>query len=141
MNSTRIFGSALLLFAAAAAAAAAPPSPAASVNLDGSTSRATARGPTLAASVSRQLRQDDVPSRTLRPGASELAAQAEADLAARDAARRAPRLKAERQNLKGRQAAQELARRQTPATYDRDIARGDKDHTQQVTNLHVYVQK
>lgn len=93
-----------------------------------------------AASAARQLRGADVPSARTDPAT--LKARADADLAARGAAHAAgPRLHAQRENLKGRAAAAELARRHTPSTYDRDIANGDKDHTEQVTDLKITVKK
>jgi hypothetical protein len=106
--------------------------------------RAAASGPSarvhrrasLANTASRQLNAADVNSRANpRP---DLKTQADADLARRDAR---PRLKAERQNLKGDAAARAIAQQHNQATYDRDISRGDKDHTEQSTSLKVYLKK
>lgn len=94
------------------------------------------KGPTLAASANRALAADDVPSVRDRPMTAKQAA--DADLARRNAQ---PRLKAQRENLKEDAAAQALARRQKPSTYDRDIQMGDKDHTEQVTDVKVFVKK
>jgi hypothetical protein len=128
MTAFRILTAAALV--AAAAAASAQTSPA--VNLDGSTNAAP-RGPTLAASANRSLRQASVPSQK-----SDLAAQANADINRRQTQ---PRLKAERENLKGPAAARALAQQQNAANYDRNISMGDKDHTQQVTDMKVYIKK
>jgi len=94
------------------------------------------KGPTLAASANRALAADDVPSVRDHPVTAKQAA--DADLARRNAQ---PRLKAQRENLKEDAAAQALARRQKPSTYDRDIQMGDKDHTEQVTDVKVFVKK
>jgi len=94
------------------------------------------KGPTLAASANRALVADDVPSVRDQPVTAKQAA--DADLARRNAQ---PRLKAQRENLKEDAAAQALARRQKPSTYDRDIQMGDKDHTEQVTDVKVFVKK
>jgi hypothetical protein len=94
--------------------------------------------PTLAASAARSLRDADVPSAQSDP--QTLKARADADLARRGATPGAgPRLQAQRENLKGRDAAAELARRHDPSTYDRDIATGDIDHTQQAADLKISV--
>ena len=54
---------------------------------------------------------------------------------------RRPRLHVERQNLKGPEAAKAIAQQTNPNTIDHDTAFGDKDHTQQVTNLKVTLKK
>jgi hypothetical protein len=95
---------------------------------------------TLATRADSQLRQADVPSVKTDPGSS-LAARADADLASRAADDQRPRLHVERQNLKGRAAAKAIAQQTTPNTIEHDTAYGDKDHTQQVTNLKVTLKK
>ena len=113
---------------------------AADVNLDGSAK--VQRKPTLAASASQQLRQNDVPSVTTDPqGAASVKAKADADIASRDADDKRPRLQVSRQNLKGPAAAKAIQQQTTPNTIDHDTAYGDKDHTQQVTNLKVQIKK
>ena len=107
------------------------------VNLDGSAK--TSRKPTLAATANRQLAQDDVPSVKTEP--VDVKAQADADIAARDARAKAPHLQVRRENLKGNQAERALQQRATPNTIDHDIAYGDKDHTAQVTDLKVELKK
>jgi hypothetical protein len=121
------------LFACAAAASAAPGG---SVNLDGSV---THKKPTLAATANRQLRADDVASNKTDPVS--VKARADADLVRRGGKAKTPRLTAERQNLKGDDAARAIAQQHNPSTYDRDISMGDKDHTEQVTNLKIYLKK
>ena len=101
---------------------------------------APSRNATLAARASHQLREADVPSAKIEPDTS-LAAKANADQAARAAADDRPRLHVERQNLKGPAAAQAIAQQTNPNTIDHDTAFGDKDHTQQVTNLKVTLKK
>jgi hypothetical protein len=97
---------------------------------------------TLAASASSQLRQSDVPSVKTDPkGADSVKAKADADLAARDARDKRPRLQVQRQNLKGADAARAIRQQTTPNSIDRATAYGDKDHTEQVTNLKVTVKK
>jgi len=96
--------------------------------------------PTLAGAANRQLRSEDVPSVRTDPAGS-LAAKADADQAARNADERRPRLQVRRQNLKGREAAKAIAQQTNPNTIDRATAYGDKDHTEQVTNLQVTVKK
>lgn len=126
------------LIAMSAIVHAAPP--AQTVNLDGSVSaHSAARKSSLAASANRALQAADVPSTKTDPGS--VKAAADADMAQRDKRASGPRLKAERQNLKGDAAAHAIAQEQTPATYDRSISMGDKDHTEQVTNLKVYIKK
>ncbi len=101
-----------------------------------------ARNLTLAASANSQLRQSDVPSVKTDPqGAESVKAKADADLAARDARDRRPRLQVQRQNLKGLDAKRAIQAQTTPNTIDHDTAYGDKDHTEQVTNLKISVKK
>jgi len=107
------------------------------VNLDGS-AQPHKKGP-LAAAAASQLRRDDVPPPTPQPVG--VKAQADADIAARDARAKGPRLKVQRQNLKGEDAARAIAAQRTPNTIDHDTAYGDKDHTEQVTNLKVQIKK
>ena len=98
--------------------------------------------PTLAAETARQLRQDDVPSvRTDPNGAQSVKAQADADLAARDARDKGRHLQVQRENLKGNQAARAMQERANPNTIDHDVAYGDKDHTEQVTDVKVQLKK
>ena len=98
--------------------------------------------PTLAATANTQLRESDVPSVKTDPqGAQSVKAQADADMAARDARDRGPRLVVKRENLKGNQAARAMQQRTNPNTIDHDTAYGDKDHTQQVTDLKVQLKK
>jgi len=98
--------------------------------------------PTLATTAGTQLRQDDVPSVKSDPGSSQsIKAKADADLAARNARDKGPRLQVRRENLKGNQAARAMEQRANPNTLDHDIAYGDKDHTQQVTDLKVELKK
>jgi hypothetical protein len=94
---------------------------------------------TLAHAAQNQLRRDDVPSVKTDP--ADLKAQADADMAARDARTKGPRLQLQRQNLKGAEAARAIRQQATPNTIDRATAYGDKDHTEQVTNLKVTVKK
>jgi len=97
---------------------------------------------TLAASANSQLRQSGVPSvRTDPQGAESVKAKADADQAARDARDKRPRLQVQRQNLKGADARRAIAAQTTPNTIDHDTAYGDKDHTEQVTNLKISVKK
>ena len=133
MSKTRI----LLAFALATLGAAAH---AVDVNLDGS-AKANKKS-TLAASANQQLRQDDVPSVKTDPqGAESVKARADADIASRNARDKGPRLQVSRQNLKGPAAAKAIAQQTNPNTIDHDTAYGDKDHTQQVTNLKVQIKK
>lgn len=124
---------ALAALALAATAQAAP-----DVNPDGSP--AVHRKPTLAASANHQLRQADVPSVKTDPQRS-VAAQAQADMDARDARGKGPRLHVTRQNLKGDDAKRAIQEQTNPNTIDHDTAWGDKDHTEQVTNLKVQLKK
>jgi hypothetical protein len=146
MNRISLFASLVtagLLGSAAQAQAQAPaptptraPAPAAAARLPASAAAHPIKGPTLAASANRALARDDVPS--VRDAPVDVKAQADADLARR-AAR--PTVKATRENLKGDDAAHAIAQQQKPSTYDRDIQMGDKDHTQQVTDVKVFVKK
>ena len=97
---------------------------------------------TLAASANSQLRRSDVPSvRTDPQGADSIKAKADADMAARDSRDKRPRLHVQRQNLKGLDAKREIEAQTNPNTIDHDTAYGDKDHTEQVTNLKITVKK
>ncbi len=107
------------------------------VNLDGSTK--AHRKPTLATQADKQLRSSDVPSVKSEP--VDVKAQADADMAARDARAKAPRVHVERQNLKGDAAAQAIKEQTNANTIDRSTAYGDKDHTEQVTNLKFTIKK
>jgi hypothetical protein len=98
------------------------------------------RKATLAARANHQLRQADVPSAKADADAS-LATKADADLAARTEGARRPRLQVQRENLKGPAAAKAIAQQTNPNTIDRATAYGDKDHTQQVTDLKVTLQR
>lgn len=104
---------------------------------------ATAQGkPTLATDANRQLRQNDVPSVKTDPqGAESIKAKADADIASRNARDTGRHLQVRRQNLKGPAAAREIAQQTNPNTIDHDTAYGDKDHTEQVTNLKVQIKK
>jgi hypothetical protein len=98
--------------------------------------------PTLATDADRQLRQNDVPSVKTDPqGAESIKAKADADIASRNARDTGRRLQVRRQNLKGPAAAREIAQQANPNTIDHDTAYGDKDHTEQVTNLKVQIKK
>ena len=97
--------------------------------------------PSLSAKADEQLRQADVPSASTDPARASVAAQAQADMAARDARTKGPRLQVQRQNLKEDDAARALQQQTTPNTIDRATAIGDKDHTEQVTNLKVTLKK
>ena len=98
--------------------------------------------PTLATTANAQLRQTDVPSVKTDPqGAQSVKAQADADMASRNARDKGPRLVLKRENLKGNQAARAMEQRANPNTIDHDIAYGDKDHTEQVTDLKVQLKK
>lgn len=123
--------------ALAALAAAAQAAPGQDIALDGSTD--ATKKPTLAAAANKQLRQADVPSVKTAPVG--VKAQADADLAARGARAKGRRLEVHRQNLKGDDAARAIQQQTTPNTIDRATAYGDKDHTEQVTNLKVTVKK
>ena len=133
MRPIRFLAAAALMAVGAAAQAAGGQD----VNLDGS-AQPHKKGP-LAAAAASQLRKDDAPPATTPPVG--VKAQADADIAARDARAKGPRLKVQRQNLKGADAAREIAARRTPNTIDHDTAYGDKDHTEQVTDLKISVKK
>ena len=133
MNHPRFLATALLALAAAAASAA----PGQDVNLDGSTK--VHKKATLSNTANHQLRRDEVPSVKTEP--VDVKAQADADIAARDARARGPHLEVHRQNLKGDDAARAIQQQTTPNTIDRATAYGDKDHTEQVTNLKVTLKK
>ncbi len=124
---------ALAALALAATAQAAP-----DVNPDGSP--VVRKKPTLSTAANHQLRQADVPSVKTDPQRS-VAAEAQADMAARDARANGPRLQVSRQNLKGDDAKRVIQEQTTPNTIDHDTAWGDKDHTEQVTNLKVTLKK
>ena len=94
---------------------------------------------TLAGAANHQLRQDDVPS--VKTDTGSVKARADADMAARDARAKGRRLTVSRQNLKGDDAARAIRQQTTPNTIDHDTAYGDKDHTEQVTNLKVQIKK
>ena len=131
MNTIKLMAAATLLALGAAASAA----PGQDVNLDGSTQ--PNRKSTLAAAADRQLQADGVPSAK----AVDVKAKADADMAARDARAKGPRLEVRRQNLKGDAAAQAMRQQATPNSIDRATAYGDIDHTEQVTNLLVTLKK
>ena len=131
----RIAALAALALALSAAAQAAPGQ---EVNTDGSL--VGHKKPTLAATANRQLHDDEGPSATTDPQRS-VAAQAQADMATRDARAKGPRLKVTRQNLKGDAARRVIQQQTNPNTIDHDTAFGDKDHTEQVTNLKLTVKK
>ena len=127
----------LVAAAVVALAGASQAAPGQDVNLDGSAK--THRKPTLATTSNRQLRQADVPSAGSQP--VDVKARADADMAARDARAKGPRLQVQRQNLKGAAAARAIAQQANPNTIDHATAYGDKDHTEQVTDLKVTVKK
>jgi len=126
----------LLAATLVAIAAAAQAATGQDVNLDGSAPHKKA---TLATTANRQLRQADVPSVKTAP--VDVKAQADADIASRDARAKGPRLQVQRQNLKGAEAARAIAQRTTPNTIDHDTAYGDMDHTEQVTDLKITLKK
>ena len=126
----------LLAATLVAIAAAAQAAPGQDVDLDGSTPHKT---PTLAGTANHQLRQADVPSAKTAP--VDVKAQADADIASRNARAKGPRLEVKRQNLKGDDAKRAIAQQTTPNTIDHDTAYGDKDHTEQVTDLKVQLKK
>ena len=98
--------------------------------------------PPLSATSNAQLRQADVPSVKTDPdGASSVKAKADADMAARDARSKGPRLQVTRQNLKGDAAKREIQAHTNPNTIDHDTAYGDMDHTEQVTDLKLTLKK
>ena len=123
--------------AATTLAALAQAAPGQDVNLDGST------GPhkkaTLAAAANHQLRQDAAPP--VKATTVDVKAQADADIAAREARAKGPRLEVHRQNLKGDEARRAIAQQANPNTIDRATANGDIEHTEQVTNVKVTLKK
>jgi hypothetical protein len=134
MTPTRFLAAAALAALAAAAAAQA------AQGQDAGTARpAKAHAPTLAASASHQLRADDVPSARTDPASAKV--RADADLAARDARPKLPRVQVQRENLKGDDARRALAQRANPNSIDRATAYGDKDHTEQVTDWQITLKK
>ncbi len=135
MNTTRIIAAAALLACVAAASAGSGTA----TDADAAASSHPNKKPTLATTAGRQLQADAVPSVTTEP--VDLKAQADADIARRNGVAKPRRLTVERQNLKGDAAARAIAQRQKPSTYDRDIQMGDKDHTEQVTDLKIYLKK
>jgi len=126
----------LLAATLVAIAAAAQAATGQDVNLDGSAPHKTS---TLAASANRQLRQSDVPSAKTTP--VDVKAQADAEMASRDARAKGPRLQVQRQNLKGDDAARAIAQQSTPNSIDHDTAYGDMDHTEQLTDLKFSLKK
>ena len=131
MNPFRVIASIAILASAAGAGAAMGQA----VNLDGSVSD-TVKKPTLAATAASSLARANVPSAKTDP--VDLKTAADADIKKRNAL---PRLKAQRENLKGDDAKRAIAERQNPSTYDRSIQNGDIDHTEQVTDLKVTIKK
>ena len=107
------------------------------VNLDGSAT--TPKKPSLAATANRQLQQADVPSVKTAP--VDVKAKADADIASRNARPKGRHLQVQRQNLKGDDAARAIKEQTTPNTIDHDTAYGDKDHTEQVSNLKITIKK
>jgi hypothetical protein len=133
MNTPRVLAAATLALLAAVVHAA----PGQDADPDGAAK--PHKKPTLASTAGGQLRAADVPSVSTDPGS--LKAKADADIASRDARARSPRLVVQRQNLKGDDARRALAQRATPNSIDRATAYGDKDHTEQVTDLKITLQK
>jgi cell pole-organizing protein PopZ len=127
----------LLAATLVAIAAAAQAATGQDVNLDGSTQ--PHKKTTLATTADHQLRQAEVPSVKTEP--VDVKAQADADIANRDARAKGPRLHVQRQNLKGDDAKRAIAQQTTPNTIDHDTAYGDKDHTEQVTDLKITLKK
>jgi hypothetical protein len=132
MNQFRVLASAAVLAAAAAAGAAMGQS----VNLDGSVSTNSDSKASLAGVAASSLQRANVPSTKTAP--IDVKAAADADIKKRN---NRPRLKAERENLKGDDAKRAIAEQQNPSTYDRSIQNGDIDHTEQVTDLKVTIKK
>jgi hypothetical protein len=133
MSRIHLMTAAALLAAGAAAHAA----PGQDVNLDGS---AGPPGKTsLATDANRQLHPGQASSVKAEP--ANVKAQANADIAARNARTKGLRLQVQRQNLKGDAAARAIRQQTTPNTIDHDTAYGDKDHTEQVTNLKITLKK
>lgn len=136
MSRTRILIAAALVASGGAVNAAGSTQ---TINLDGSTRASAPRAPSLAASASSALEKANVPSTRTDP--IDVKTAADADMQRRDKRAVAPHLKAERQNLKGDDAARAIAQQQNPSTFDHTMANGDKDHTEQVTNLKIYLKK
>ena len=127
----------LMAAALVALGTAAHAAPGQDVNLDGSVR--TQKKPTLAANANHQLQQAAVPSVKNEP--VDVKAQADADMASRDARAKGRRLQVQRQNLKGPDAAHAIAQQTTPNTIDHDTAYGDIDHTEQLTNVKISIKK
>lgn len=106
------------------------------VNLDGSVNAGPVKRPSLAGTAASSLQSANVPSTKTAP--LDIKTAADADIKKRNSR---PRLKAERENLKGDDAKRALAEQQNPSTYDRSIQNGDIDHTEQVTDLKVTIKK
>lgn len=126
----------LLMAAALLAIGTAAPAAPGDIDLDGSVKH---NKPTLAANANTQLQQAAVPSAKTAP--VDVKAQADAEIAARQARSKGPRLQVQRQNLKGSDAAHAIARQTTPNTIDHDTAYGDIDHTEQLTDVKISVKK
>ena len=132
MNQFRVLASAAVLAAAAAAGAAMGQS----VNLDGSVSTNSDSKASLAGVAASSLQRANVPSTKTAP--IDVKAAADADIKKRN---NRPRLKAERENLKGDDAKRAIAAHTNPNTIDHDTAYGDMDHTEQVTDLKLTLKK
>jgi hypothetical protein len=127
MNTIKLIAAATLMVLGAAASAAQGQD----VNLYGSApAHATSALPKAA---DRQAQADGVPSAKTAP--MDVKEQADAEMAARDARAKGPRLEAKRQNLKGDAAAQSMRQQATPNSIDRATAYGDMERTEQTTNL------
>ncbi len=133
MDTIKLMAAATLMVLGAAASAAQGQD----VNLEGSSPPHT--NSTLAAAADRQLQGEGVPSAKTAP--TNVKAEADADMLARDARAKGPRLEVRRQNLKGDAAAQAMRQQATPNSIDRATAYGDMEHTEQVTNLLVTLKK
>jgi hypothetical protein len=131
---------AIVLIAALPVLAAEPAGPpATAVRLDGTADARISRnvsdaaspphGPAAAASAAAEA-----------TAARNAKAEADADIAARQAGRKGG-LRVDKENLKGAAAKKELEQGTMPENYDHSISMGDKDHTAQVTNVRIYVQK
>jgi len=138
----RVSTLAFLAFAALAATSVAAPAPASgtTVNLDGSADARINRNMSDSASPPHGPNAANAAANSATSGQN-AKAQADADLAARQAGGSERRLKVEKQDLQGKAAGRELQKKQSPANYDHSISMGDKDHTQQVTNVKIYFQK
>jgi hypothetical protein len=130
---------ALLAIATAPRAADGTTAASAPVRLDGSVDARVSRnvsdaaspphGPAAAASAASEA-----------AGSRNAKAEADADLAARQAGDKG-RLKIDKENLQGSAAKKELQKGTLPSNYDHSISMGEKDHTEQVTNVRVYLDK